>query len=175
MQSKKIYISCTILILLLVSACQKQNNEDAQTSLFVAQNKNVPPSNSLNILQTNPHEIKTENLGNISKIYLGCYSAGNKGATNMYISPEFVQTTNGKEKIPYVLISADKNKKIYLLKLLQKDKSNFLQGYESITFVNDDEILLEDYESEEDFKNGDRSGFLRFAKDKCKTVLPFLK
>jgi hypothetical protein len=165
-----------LLVILFVFACQKQGNENTETSLVVEQNRNVSPNNALNPLQTNPNEINTENLENVSKIYLGCYSAGNRGATVMYISPEYIQTSNGKQqKIPYILISADKNKKIYLLKLVQKDKSNFLQGYESITFINDDEILLEDYESEEDFKKGNRSGFLRFAKDECKTVLSFLE
>ena len=175
MQSNKFYIFLTILILFFVFACQKQTNENAQPNIVVEQSKNALPNNSLSILQTNSHKVKTENLGDISKIYLGCYSAGNNGATMMYISSKFIQTTNGKQKIPYNLASADSDKKTYLLKLLQKDKSNFLQGYESITFVNNDEILLEDYESEEDFKNGNRSGILRFAKDKCKTILSFLK
>ena len=164
-----------MLILLLVSDCQKQPIENTQPNVIVEQNKNAPLINSSNILQTNSTKVKTEDLKNISKVYLGCYSAGNNALTRMYISTEFIQTTNRKQKIPYVLVSADENKKTYLLKLLQKDKSNFFQGYESITIINNDEILLEDYESKEDFKNGDRSGVLLFAKDKCKTVLSFLK
>lgn len=179
MQSKKIHFSIILLILLLNSGCNKQineniENENIQTNLIAEQNKNASINNSSNFFQTNSHEIKTENLRNISKIYLGCYSAGNSGATVMYISPKFIQTSNGKQKIRYVLSSADNKNKIYLLKLLQKDKSNFLQGYESIS-VNGEGINLEDYESEEDFKNGKTSGYLRFVKDDCKNILSILK
>lgn len=174
MYSNKSCITFLVMILLLVFACQKQNS-NTQVNIPIEENKNASANSQPNFSQTNTREIKRENLEDISKPYLGCYSAGNNALTRMYISPKFIQTTNGKQKIPYKLISADSDKKTYLLELLEKDKSNFFQGHESITFVNNNEILLEDYEPEQGFKKGDRSGVLRFTKDKCETVLSFLK
>jgi len=176
MRLSKIYVFVILLISLFVFGCGKQSIENSQTNLSVEQNKNIPSNKSVSVMQTNSHVIKSENLESVSKNYLGCYSAGDRSRTMIYISPKFIQTTNGKQKIPYVLISAEDNAKRYLLKLLEKDKSNYLEGFESITFVSDDEILLEDYESEETFKNGKRVGFLGgLIRDKCKTILSFMK
>lgn len=175
MYSNKTSITFLTIILSFVFACQKHTNNNAQPNKIFEQNENASANNQPNSSQKNVNEIRRENLENLSKDFLGCYSAGNNALTRMYISPKFIQTTNGKQKIPYKLISAGNDKKAYLLELQEKDKSNFLQGYESITFVNDDEILLEDYETEQNFKNGNRSGVLGFAKDKCETVLLFLK
>lgn len=107
--------------------------------------------------------------------YLGCWSAGDKGGTVLYITSETIQTSNSYKPLKYSEILLDSGKLVFLLRLDETDESNEIQPFISITLLQNDEIKLEDFDSYEDFLNKGSHGETKFYKSLCKNVLPRLK
>jgi hypothetical protein len=106
---------------------------------------------------------------------IGCYSAGDRGVTMMRITKKYVQTSNGRQRIPYKVVSSNLDTKTIVFELLAKDRSNFLQKIVTVILQPSGDIIERDYETLKDYETGNVSGRLGFARDRCSTVLRFLK
>ena len=127
---------------------------------------------ALCLAATSLGQIRSQSLQN--KI-IGCYSAGDRGLTLMRITKTFVQTSHGKQKIPYKVISSNAETNVVLLELLEKDRSNFLQRFEAVSQESPFDLVERDYKSLADYKTGENGGRLGFARDRCSTIVKLLR
>jgi hypothetical protein len=106
---------------------------------------------------------------------IGCFSAGDSGLTILRITKAFVQTSNGKQKIPYKVVSSNAETNVLLLELLQKDRSNSLQKFVAVSQESPFDLVLQTYQSLSDYDARRNGGRLGFARDRCSTIMKLLR
>ena len=163
-----------IVFVFLSGSCTKVNSENeiaVQITNSDSQTYTKKTSDNISSNNRNASIVKVD-----EKLYLGCWSSGNGNI--VYIKPTNIQTRNSYKELKYKDVTDDVavKKGVYLLEILDLDKSNELQKYVTFKILPDDEMEGKDYDSYNDFVNDNESGrHARWVKDECKIALRFMK
>lgn len=107
--------------------------------------------------------------------FVGCWSAGDSRNTVVEISKTSILTSNSRKPLAYELVLANWEENLYVLKLKESDETNELQPFVSLEMPSQDEMILKDYNTYQDWVERDANGRIRLFRDDCKNVCRSLK